>query len=413
MSLFREEVLAARRHRLFGDVTLTQPVQSWILALLLAAMTGTALIAAAFGTYARIETVPGYLAATVPVAKIQALRAGVVTQLYVKNDTVVKAGDLLASVRLDFATQRSATPGADTAASIENQISIAQMQLTMETQRAALQRSKQSGALAALEVSRASIADQLKLQQSIVASARQAFEQLAELVEKGYASKIEYERRRQAYLALEQQHQQLRQQFGQAQSQIAQARSDMAQMPLEARSRQGDLTSSIQALRQRLTLGASDQTYVITAPISGRITALQTGVGRLASPNFPLMTIVPDGATFEARLYAPSRAAGFMAPGQSVRLRYDAFPYQRFGSFAGSIVEVSHTVLSPGEIDGPVKLEEPVYPLTVKLERQQVSAFGQSIALQPGMTLSANIVLDRRSFLDWLLEPLRAVRARA
>jgi membrane fusion protein len=412
-SLFREEVLEARKHRLFGDVTLTQPVSSWILAGLLVVMTIIALIMAAFGTYARIETVPGFLAATSPVAKIQALRPGIVTKLHVKDGALVQAGAALVSVRLESANAQTATPGADAATSIRQQISIAENQMQVEQQRMALQRTKQADAIDAAQRASTSLARQIELQRTIVASAKQAFEQLSELVEKGYTSKIEYERRRQAYLALEQQLQQLMQQRTQAIAQIAQLITEAAQSPLEMRNRLGDLTSAIQSLRQRLGAGSSEQAYVITAPIAGRITALQTGLGRVANPNFPLMTIVPEGAVLEAHLYAPSRAAGFMAAGQDVRVRYDAFPYQRFGSFKGNIQDVSHTVLNPGEIDGPVKLDEPAYPLTVRLDQQQITAFGQPIRLQPGMTLSANIVLDRRSFLDWLLEPLRAVGARS
>lgn len=115
----------------------------------------------------------------------------------------------------------------------------------------------------------------------------------------------------------------------------------------------------------------------------------------------------------QATLFAPSRAIGMARPGQEVRLMYDAFPYQRFGSFSGRIVAISRAVLAPDEVDAPVKLQEPVYEIHVALDRQHVEAFGQALALQPGMTLNADVVLDRRSFLDWLLEPIRAVRNRA
>jgi membrane fusion protein len=66
-------------------------------------------------------------------------------------------------------------------------------------------------------------------------------------------------------------------------------------------------------------------------------------------------------------------------------------------------------VLDPRDLDVPLKLEEPVYRVEVTLDRQSVDAFGDRLSLQPGMTLRANIVLERRSFLDWLLSPLHAV----
>jgi membrane fusion protein len=95
-----------------------------------------------------------------------------------------------------------------------------------------------------------------------------------------------------------------------------------------------------------------------------------------------------------------------------VRLLYDAFPYQRFGSFTGRIARVSRTAMDPRELNVPLKIEEPVYRIEVTPGAQTVEAYGESLPLQPGMSLTASLILERRSFLDWLLTPLRAVKNR-
>ena len=64
------------------------------------------------------------------------------------------------------------------------------------------------------------------------------------------------------------------------------------------------------------------------------------------------MTLVPAGALLEARLYGPSRAIGFVRPGQRVLLRYDAYPHQKFGHYAGTVTAVSRATVSPGELAG-------------------------------------------------------------
>jgi membrane fusion protein len=108
----------------------------------------------------------------------------------------------------------------------------------------------------------------------------------------------------------------------------------------------------------------------------------------------------------------PSRAIGFVRPGQEVRLLYDAFPYQRFGSFAARVETISRQAVAGQETNAPFKIDEPVYRVIVVPDRQQVNAYGQRVGLQPGMTLAANLVLERRSFLDWVLDPVRAVTNR-
>ena len=86
---------------------------------------------------------------------------------------------------------------------------------------------------------------------------------------------------------------------------------------------------------------------------------MQAAAGRFVDGRVPLLTIVPGGAAMRAELFAPSRAIGFVQPGQEVRVMYDAFPYQRFCSFAGRVEQVSRVIIAPGEVDAPVKIGVP------------------------------------------------------
>ena len=124
------------------------------------------------------------------------------------------------------------------------------------------------------------------------------------------------------------------------------------------------------------------------------------------------MTIVPSGSELQAELYVPSRAAGFIAEGQVVRLLYDAFPYTRFGPGFGAIAAISTAVLRPEEVGAAVKVTEPVYRVVVNLKAAFMQGYGRMMPLQSGMALTADILLEDRSFLDLLLDPLRAATRR-
>ena len=71
-------------------------------------------------------------------------------------------------------------------------------------------------------------------------------------------------------------------------------------------------------------------------------------------------------------------------------------------------------MLGPSELPGPIAglAKESAYRVKVALERQTVDAFGREVPLQPDMTLRADIILERRSLIEWLLEPLLSVRHR-
>jgi membrane fusion protein len=107
-----------------------------------------------------------------------------------------------------------------------------------------------------------------------------------------------------------------------------------------------------------------------------------------------------------------------------VLLRYQAYPYQKFGHYEGKVVSVSRSAVSPGELPqqlagiasvtgvaaGPgARAGEPVYLITVSLERQTVDAYGNAVPLQPGMQLTADVALETRRLYEWVLEPLYTI----
>ena len=123
---------------------------------------------------------------------------------------------------------------------------------------------------------------------------------------------------------------------------------------------------------------------------------------------------MPVGGKLEAELLTPSRAVGFIEPGQEVQLQLQAFPYQRFGVLRGIIKSISSTVLGPPRSPSPgLSIQEPVFRVRVALSRDIMEAYGKIYPLQPGMLLSADIVFDRRTLLQWLFDPLYAVSRRS
>ena len=115
----------------------------------------------------------------------------------------------------------------------------------------------------------------------------------------------------------------------------------------------------------------------------------------------------------EAALLVPARAIGFVAPGQSVHISYDTFPFQQFGFARGTVRTVSHTLLKPDEIVGPVLLREPFYRVGVALDRQTMRAYGAELPLEPDLQLQADIMFDRRTLLAWILDPLISAWSRS
>jgi len=106
----------------------------------------------------------------------------------------------------------------------------------------------------------------------------------------------------------------------------------------------------------------------------------------------------------------PSSAVGFIRPGQHVRLMYDAFPQQQFGAFSGEVDRVSDFVLMPSEVPQTFFLREATFKVEIAIDTDSVAFEAGSAPLRPGMLLAAEIILESRSLVDWLLEPIRLRR---
>jgi membrane fusion protein len=130
---------------------------------------------------------------------------------------------------------------------------------------------------------------------------------------------------------------------------------------------------------------------------------------------------------FEAQLYVPARHAGLISNGQQVSIRLDAYPAQKFGVQHGVVTEVSQTPLLPHGVDSQSYVAalaasrqyatrpsgpEGIYPVKVKLLRQQVLANGKEFSLKQGMTLQANVILEKKRVWEWIVDALSGAAER-
>lgn len=411
--LFRSQVLDSNSNRLHGEVVFTQPLSTKLFVGALFIIIAIGAIWVSMGTYARIETVPGVLVTTKPSTKIMGRQPGTVTSLLVKEGTHVTKGDKLLIINSDREVAGGGNVAGRNLDSLDVRRQLSEAQIGLANSRATTERARLAALINSAESQAANLRGQIELQEQVVASNRQIFDQVTDVVERGFVSKIEYERRRQTLLGSQQNLASLRERLTANLSEASQARSLLASVSIDAAQGIAQIQNGIETLAAEGARLEGEQSYVVTAPISGRVTALAIGTGRSVNPALPLMVIVPTDSELTAELYAPSRAVGFVEKGKEARILYDAFPYQRFGSFEGRVDSISRIAVDPRDTELPFPFEEPVYRVKVTLDQQSVDAFGGQTPLQAGMTLKANIVLERQSFLAWILQPLNAVLNRS
>jgi len=142
------------------------------------------------------------------------------------------------------------------------------------------------------------------------------------------------------------------------------------------------------------------------------VTGIEAVVGQPVDTSTPLAFVVPGDSLLRAELYAPSRAVGFISVGQDVLLRYESYPYQKFGHYHGIVEAVSQTAVMPSVRTADGIVAEPGYQVVVALESQNVIAYGVPRELRAGMAVEADVLLETRRLYEWVLEPLYSLRGK-
>jgi len=410
--LFRKEAIHHATRRLAGEVILATSVPTRILTVLLCLVVLAGGFFAATASYARKETVAGWLTPRAGMIRLAARQGGVVTAIHVREGDVVAVGQPVATLTLSAALEAgdsfealseslAAQGTAARARAAASQASLQAEQRQMTARRAALGREL------------AELRHRIDLQAERLELARAEVTRAETIAAQGFLPRRELEARRSAALAVEQQASELSAQALTYQREIGEVSARLAAIPIDLRAASAEAASVRAGLDQQATQTEAQATYIVVATVAGRIAALPVDTGQTVTPGAAVAVLTAGDSPLEAELYAPSRAAGFVREGQEVRLMYQAFPHQKFGTGEGVVTSVSRTVLAPAEVAIPgLQMQEPVFRVRVRMKHDSVSAYGQIVPLQPGMLLTADVVIDRRSLLEWLLDPLYAAGRR-
>ncbi|HEU5295224.1 MAG TPA: HlyD family efflux transporter periplasmic adaptor subunit [Burkholderiaceae bacterium] len=413
-ALFRREAIEANRQQWMGEVRLVRPVSMSVLVALLVAVAAAVGAWLVMGEYTRKAHVRGVLVPDRGWIRLVAPQLATVAERRATQGQIVRAGDVLFVLSLD-------AHAGDGSAQQRVQRSLkARQESLSETLEARQRLSREQEAVltqrvAGLRQESAQIDKEIELQRQRLSLSQQTLVRLEALREERFVSTAQINNKSEEVLALRAQLVALERQRSTLGREMAALEGQRRELPLQERARAGELQRAAQVLAQEAAENDARHEMLIRAPQDGTLTTVLAEPGQTVSPDVALASLVPADTRLQAHLYAPSSALGFIRAEQPVRLRVAAFPYQKFGHQAGVVHQVSSTPLQAGELAAlplAVKPDEPLYRVTVNLERQSVLAYGREQPLAAGMQLDADVMLERRRLVEWLFAPVLGVAGR-
>ncbi|MGL6108527.1 MAG: HlyD family secretion protein [Rubrivivax sp.] len=420
MSLhFRPEVAEAQRQNWLGQVQLVRPLSLTVFSIGVVCVLALVIAFLFFGEYTRKARIGGVLVPDRGVIRLVPPVQGRVLERNVSEGQVVRAGEVMFVLALE-----SSTLATEVQARVQRSLEERQRSLEDSArQQAALAEGEQLSLQRRLDEmgrEQTQIEAEAMLHRQRLALAQQALDRLEALSREQFISAAQVQVKKEEVIGLQAQAQALQRQSATLARDRAALQGERRGLPLLLKARQGAIERDLATLSREAAEQDAVRQIVVRAPQDGTVSAVLADSGQSVSPASALASLIPAGAQLQAHLFAPSGAVGFVRPEQEVRLRFEAFPYQKFGHQSGRVLQVSRTPLAAPELaglplygqTGPDGSAEPMFRITVAMDEPQLHAFGGTQPLVAGMRMQADVLLDRRRLIEWLFEPVLGLSRR-
>lgn len=205
---------------------------------------------------------------------------------------------------------------------------------------------------------------------------------------------------------------------------IEQSRKKIAQITSNYRQQLASDRVEVESQYQKLLQDMEKQNHrhgllELKAPQDGIIKDLATHTrGTVVQPGTILMTLIPRDEPMQAEVWVANQDAGFVQEGKKVKLKFVAYPFQKYGMSEGEVTHISPDATEGGDSAmrrtaqgnaGEPPTQPVGYRALVALDAPFLESNGNRYRLAPGMQVAAEIHLGTRTVLEYLLSPVRKV----
>ena len=406
-SLFRQQAIRSLSEKPSGRPIGVMPRPwFWVNCLVVLLFVSTSLFVSN-AEYARKETVRGWLVSKEGIVRISSRSLAEISRIPIRPGDHVAMGEPLIYLTTDTTLSNGHSKSEQALAQLRHEQAEIGTQLNLSLEQQALDDGGLKQQLRDVNVAVASLESQVAEQRKQIDLSRDKLLRLESAMVDGAVTHWDVIRQKESHGTLLQELSRLKQDAANLQRERELLVRRHSSVPVQAEIRRSELRARYTQLSQQIAEQESKRLTVVNAPVSGVIAAIEVDAGNAVAPQQLLMTLVPKDVNLAVEIYVPSKAAGFVQRGQHVRIAYDAFPQQKFGTFEGRVDRVSDFVLLPGEIPQTFPLLEATYKVRIEIEDAAIPTSIGTMSLRPGMLLAAEIILERRNLVDWLLEPLR------
>lgn len=232
-------------------------------------------------------------------------------------------------------------------------------------------------------------------------------------LKKGYITKDQYNYQHSLYFQQQSAYQSLISQKMQLESQLTQLNSDKITKAADFDNQILNQNNQTNDYKNQLVESNASGNLIIKAMTEGRIDSLSVTKGQMVDNGSSLAQIKPTGKVeYYLIIWLPNNAIPYVQSGDTINIRYDAFPADKFGQFPGQVISISSMPASRKELseytnvnNGAVQQELALYKATIKIKNQDFEYNGKKLSLSDGLKAQAVIFLEKRPLYMWMFTP--------
>lgn len=412
--LFRQEVIEHNKNVWLGKITLISRIPARLVAFISLSLLVVLLLFLIFGSFIRRVNVSGEAIIYPHPVEVFTAYPGIVEKRFIEVGSQVKKGQKLYQIDMSRVTH-SGNISLKNVEAINKQI--AKNDEVIKT----LTKSKQETInnlnqqldyyQKAHQQSRSVLADSL----SATGEMKRTLSEYKQYIKAGLITKDQLNNQRYMYQQQQSVYNSLYSQNTSNSLQIINIQSEIAIKSAEFDNQISQSESQRESLRREYSDAEAKDSFFITSPMDGKIESVVVTEGQMVNAGDTMVQISrEDSQALYLVFWLPNDAVPFVSRGEQVNIRYDAFPFEKFGQFPADIISVSSIPASMNELshykNSPINSDRThiasYYKTIVKLDRKSLSYAGHELNISSGMKAQATFFLERRPLYQWMLSPL-------
>jgi membrane fusion protein len=356
--------------------------------------------------YSPVHRIASFVDSRSGLVRLKAPLDGRVSRIAVKDGAMVRKGDLLAVIGSERLREEGGGERAAVRQSVDAEKATIAREIDAARQEAAMNRLMLERRLHGLREERETLRADLRSGERLLLSLTAQSDHVASAAAEGYLPRQQAAQKRDEVSAQESR-------LASARGALARVERDIETSEAERQLIDARLAGVVESRQRasgelnRLTLQSEiDSEQAIRAPQDGRVSFASLADGQSVEAGQPLFTIAPANDALVVKLLVAPAAVASVRPGVDIKLIFRAYPQERFGLFAARVDSVNEIPSLPGEVPQVGGGSEPMFVAIATLPGELRSASGQVLPLKPGMLADALVPIERRTVLEWLLEPI-------